>query len=84
MDVEWSKWVPFAGSLTLVPAEPGVYQVRVAGTAAIVYIGMSGERNRNGKALPKGLRARIKGYESGLVLTNGLGRCRVGPCDQSF
>lgn len=76
-DVEWSNWMPLAKAAQQAPKLPGVYQARVTGTTDVVYVGMAGERSRNGKVPAKGLRARIKGYESGRVLTNGLGRAVV-------
>ena len=75
-EIDWSlrsPWMPLIDAAKAAPREPGVYRARVVGTTDVVYIGMAGERSRNGKVAPKGLRARIKGYESGRVLTNGLG-----------
>lgn len=69
--------MPLIDAAKVAPREPGVYQARVVGTADVIYIGMAGERSRNGKVPPKGLRARIKGYESGRVLTNGLVRAAL-------
>ena len=69
--------MPLIDAAKAAPREPGVYRARVVGTTDVVYIGMAGERSRNGKVAPKGLRARIKGYESGRVLTNGLGRAAL-------
>ena len=71
--IEWSTWMPLGTAAVEAPKEPGVYEARVAGTEDVVYVGMAGERSRNGKVTAKGLRARIKGYESGRVITNGLG-----------
>ena len=59
--VEWSPWMPLVEAAQQAPKLPGVYQARVTGTTDVVYVGMAGERSRNGKVPAKGLRARIKG-----------------------
>ena len=72
--VGWSRWMSLADAAKDAPRSPGVYAARIFGHPDVVYVGMAGERSRNGKVTPKGLLARLKGYESGRVLTNGLGR----------
>ncbi len=75
--LQWSQWMTLAAAAAAAPRLPGVYEARIAGLDDVIYVGMAGERSRNGKATPKGLHARIKGYDSGRVLTNGLGRAVV-------
>lgn len=53
------------------PREAGVYLARQ--NDDVLYVGMSGPRDRGVKAAPKGLRGRLAFYGSGKALASGLG-----------
>lgn len=63
---EWSEWMPFtADTVRAAPRTPGVYLF--GQEAAVVYVGMAGERGG------KGLRGRLSIYVSGRAPHSGLG-----------
>jgi hypothetical protein len=68
---DWSPWVPAAEAAAVAPREPGVYLARQADQ--VIYVGMAGPRDRNGKTTPKGLQGRLRFYASGKALASGLG-----------
>lgn len=67
----WSPWTPFVDVVSLAPREPGVYLARQGDD--VIYIGMAGLRDGDGKTSVKGLQGRLAYYAGGKGVATGLG-----------
>lgn len=70
---QWSSWVHTATAREIAPRLPGVYLAREGATGPLVYVGMAGERDGNGRHAPRGLWGRLGVYSSGKGAVSGLG-----------
>ncbi len=70
---QWSSWVPAATARATAPRLPGVYLAREGASGPLVYVGMAGERDGNGRHAPRGLWGRLGVYSSGKGAVSGLG-----------
>lgn len=79
---EWSDWAPFAKVATAAPTKPGVYVFR--SHDRIIYVGVAGPRDRNGRSEPTGLYGRFSIYRGGRVTGFGQAIFDAALADRDF
>ncbi|MBT2498612.1 hypothetical protein J7E25_05850 [Agromyces sp. ISL-38] len=79
---DWSAWAPFAAVATSAPTTPGVCLFRA--NSRIIYLGVAGPRDGNGRKDPTGLYGRFSIYRGGRITGFGQAIFDMALADRDF
>ncbi len=79
---DWSPWARFTDIASTAPTMPGVYMFRSRGK--VIYVGIAGPRDSNGRKDPAGLYGRFSIYRGGRVTGFGQALFDAALADHEF